>query len=84
MTFGVPEIREVVFSLVEGSSDVAPLFQELTMRGEIVFEVSRKVFSLTFDELPSNASGMLQRNLRLPSNALIGGNLRIKSYDGLS
>jgi len=53
MTLGVSEIREVDFSFAEVANDVVPYFQELTMRGEILSEVPRKIFTPAFDVLPS-------------------------------
>ena len=53
MTLGVPEIREVDFSFAEVASDVVPYLQELTMQGEILSDVPRKIFAPVFDVIPS-------------------------------
>jgi len=53
MTLGVPEIKEVDFSFAEVANDLVSYFQELTMRGEILFEAPRKIFAPSFDVMPS-------------------------------
>ena len=53
MTLGVSEIREIDFSFAKVANDVVPYFQELTMRGEKLSEVPRKIFAPAFDVLPS-------------------------------